>query len=58
MKAAPAVLSRLREYDCLVVYSSAGKDIQAMLEVVAQQAGAEGVLERLVVVHADLGRVE
>ncbi len=49
---------RLCDYDCLVVNSSAGKDSQAMLDMVAQQAKAEEVLDRLVVVHADLGRVE
>ena len=49
---------KLRDYDWLVVNSSAGKDSQAMLDVVAQQAKNEGVLDRLVVVHADLGRVE
>jgi 3'-phosphoadenosine 5'-phosphosulfate sulfotransferase (PAPS reductase)/FAD synthetase len=49
---------RLRDYAWLVVNSSAGKDSQAMLDVVAQQAKSEEVLDRLVVVHADLGRVE
>ena len=48
----------LRDYDWLVVNSSAGKDSQAMLDVVVHQAKSEEVLERLVVVHADLGRVE
>jgi 3'-phosphoadenosine 5'-phosphosulfate sulfotransferase (PAPS reductase)/FAD synthetase len=48
----------LSEYDWVVVNSSAGKDSQAMLDVVCEKAKAEGVAERLVVVHADLGRVE
>jgi predicted phosphoadenosine phosphosulfate sulfurtransferase len=46
----------LRDYDWLVVNSSAGKDSQAMLDMVAQQAKDERVLDRLVVVHADLAR--
>jgi predicted phosphoadenosine phosphosulfate sulfurtransferase len=58
MQTAPEVPTRLRGYDCLVVNFSAGKDNQAMLDVVAPQAKAEGVLERLVVVHTDLGRFE
>jgi 3'-phosphoadenosine 5'-phosphosulfate sulfotransferase (PAPS reductase)/FAD synthetase len=41
-----------------VVNSSGGKDSQAMLDLVCQRAEAEGVLARVVVVHADLGRVE
>ncbi len=47
---------RLLDYDWLVVNSSAGKDSQAMLGVVAQQAKDDCVLDRLVVVHADLAR--
>jgi hypothetical protein len=47
---------RLRDYDWLVVNSSAGKDSQSMLDGVAQQAKDEEVLDRLVVVHADLAR--
>jgi hypothetical protein len=38
------------------VNSSAGKDSQAMLDVVAQQAKDERVLDRLVVTTADLAR--
>jgi 3'-phosphoadenosine 5'-phosphosulfate sulfotransferase (PAPS reductase)/FAD synthetase len=53
-----ATAPSLRDFDWLVVNSSAGKDSQAMLDVVAETAKAEGVLDRLVVVHADLGRVE
>ena len=40
----------------LVGNSSVGKDSQAMLDVVAQQAKDDCVLGLLVVVHADLGR--
>jgi 3'-phosphoadenosine 5'-phosphosulfate sulfotransferase (PAPS reductase)/FAD synthetase len=48
----------LRAYDYIVINSSAGKDSQAMLHRVATLAKAAGVLDRVVVVHADLGRVE
>ena len=58
METAIAAAPTLRDYAWLVVNSSAGKDSQAMLDVVAQQAKSEEVLDRLVVVHADLGRVE
>lgn len=48
----------LSSYDWIVVNSSGGKDSQAMLDLVCKRAEAEGVLSRVVVVHADLGRVE
>lgn len=48
----------LTSYDVILVSSSAGKDSQAMLDVVVEQARAAGVLSRVVVVHCDLGRVE
>lgn len=48
----------LTAYDWIVINSSGGKDSQAMLDEVCQRAEAEGVLSRVVVVHADLGRVE
>lgn len=48
----------LKTFDVIVVNSSAGKDSQAMLDLVVEQATAAGVLDRVVVVHADLGRVE
>ncbi|MBY0286785.1 MAG: phosphoadenosine phosphosulfate reductase family protein [Mycobacteriaceae bacterium] len=51
---APAV----RDYDVILVNSSAGKDSQASLDVVAAAARAAEVLERVVVVHADLGDAE
>lgn len=50
--------STLADYDWIVVSSSGGKDSQAMLDYVCERAEAEGVLSRVVVVHADLGRVE
>src|SRR5919197_3032477 len=52
---APAVPVDLRLYDRVVVNSSAGKDSQAMLDVVVEQARGQGVLDRVVVLHCDLG---
>lgn len=46
----------LTNYDWIVVNSSAGKDSQAMLDYVADAASA--IRHRMVVVHADLGRME
>lgn len=48
----------LASYDIILVSSSAGKDSQAMLDYVAELAKRAGVLDRVVVVHADLGRME
>ena len=49
----------LAAYDLILVNSSAGKDSQAMLTHLVALADAAGVPRaRLVVVHADLGRVE
>jgi 3'-phosphoadenosine 5'-phosphosulfate sulfotransferase (PAPS reductase)/FAD synthetase len=48
----------LRTYDWIVLNSSAGKDSQAMLDLVVEMATAQGVRDRLVAVHCDLGRVE
>lgn len=48
----------LRKYDIIAVSSSGGKDSQAMLHHVCSLAGQQGVADRLVVIHADLGRVE
>lgn len=48
----------LSSYDAIMVSSSAGKDSQAMLDYVVKLADAAGVRDRLLVVHADLGRVE
>src|SRR5262245_39154138 len=50
---------RLAEYDFIVVNSSAGKDSQAMLDFVVEQADAQGFpRQRICVVHCDLGKVE
>ncbi len=48
----------LASYDWIAVSSSAGKDSQAMLDCVVELAREAGVLDRVVVIHADLGRVE
>jgi 3'-phosphoadenosine 5'-phosphosulfate sulfotransferase (PAPS reductase)/FAD synthetase len=56
---APPPVVELAKYDWIVINSSAGKDSQCMLDVLAEQAKAERVEDRVVVVHADLGdRVE
>lgn len=49
----------LHSYDWIVINSSAGKDSQCMLTELVKLADSQGVpRERLVVVHADLGRME
>ena len=49
----------LTSYHWVVLNSSAGKDSQAMLDFVVEQADRAGVPRaRVVVAHADLGRVE
>jgi len=48
----------LTAYDLIVINTSGGKDSVVMLDRVAKQAIAQGVLDRVVVVHCDLGRVE
>jgi 3'-phosphoadenosine 5'-phosphosulfate sulfotransferase (PAPS reductase)/FAD synthetase len=48
----------LRDYDVILINTSAGKDSQAMLDYIAAKAKEEGVMDRLVAVHCDLGRVE
>ncbi|MDX2974730.1 phosphoadenosine phosphosulfate reductase family protein, partial [Kribbella solani] len=48
----------IRDADWVVVSSSGGKDSQAMLSYVVGRAKALGMLDKVVVVHADLGVVE
>lgn len=49
----------LSTYDVILVNSSAGKDSQAMLSHLIARLDADGIERaRVVVVHADLGRVE
>jgi 3'-phosphoadenosine 5'-phosphosulfate sulfotransferase (PAPS reductase)/FAD synthetase len=45
----------LAGFDVVVVNSSAGKDSQAMLDLVVERADAAGVRGRVVVLHCDLG---
>src|SRR5262249_32823092 len=53
------MLPDLKAYHFLVLNSSAGKDSQAMLDYVVELADRAGVpRSRLLVAHADLGRVE
>lgn len=52
------VLPDLSTFDHIVISSSAGKDSLAMLDYVCALAESAGVLDRVTVVHADLGRVE
>lgn len=53
-----SVVPDLASYDVIEVSSSAGKDSLAMLAYVCALCAALGILDRVVVVHADLGRVE
>lgn len=53
-----STMPSLSEYDVLLVNSSAGKDSQAMLTHIVKMAREQGVADRLVVVHCNLGRVE
>ena len=48
----------LADYDVILLNTSAGKDSQAMMDLVVAQARAEGVVGRLIAVHCDLGDVE
>lgn len=48
----------LRQWDWIVVNTSGGKDSQTALRKVCLKADSLGVLDRVVAVHADLGRVE
>lgn len=54
----PGTVPALGDYDLILANSSAGKDSQAALDVVAQAARDAGVVDRVIVVHADLGRME
>ena len=48
----------LASFDWIVINTSAGKDSQAMMDVVVEMAREQGVTDRLVAVHCDLGRME
>jgi 3'-phosphoadenosine 5'-phosphosulfate sulfotransferase (PAPS reductase)/FAD synthetase len=51
-----AMIPDLKGYDAIVVNSSAGKDSQAMLDYVVEQADLAGVRDRITVLHCDLGK--
>lgn len=48
----------LRDFDVIVINTSGGKDSQAMMDHVYSLAVNAGVVDRLVALHANLGRVE
>ena len=48
----------LRHFDLVLLNSSGGKDSAAMLIVMKKLAEAQGVLDRVEVIHADLGGAE
>jgi hypothetical protein len=54
----PATYTFLMDYDVIVVNTSGGKDSQTSLAVVAQFCKDLAILDRVVAVHADLGRME
>ena len=55
----PTATPTLAEWDVILLNSSGGKDSQTMIRTVVKAADAEGVSrKRIVVAHADLGRVE
>lgn len=51
-------IPNLADFDFIVVNTSAGKDSQAMMDYVVRLAREQGVLNKVLAVHADLGRVE
>lgn len=51
-------MANLGTYDYIVINTSGGKDSQAMMHMVVGMAIEAGVLDRVIAVHADLGRVE
>jgi 3'-phosphoadenosine 5'-phosphosulfate sulfotransferase (PAPS reductase)/FAD synthetase len=48
----------LSSFDYIAVSTSAGKDSQAMLDLVVEAATAAGVRDRVLAIHADLGPAE
>ncbi|HLL66437.1 MAG TPA: phosphoadenosine phosphosulfate reductase family protein [Micromonosporaceae bacterium] len=54
----PLTRADLRRFDAIIVNSSAGKDSQVALDVVAGAARAAGMLDRVTVLHCDLDDVE
>ena len=54
----PVPVPDLAAHDVILVNSSGGKDSQAMLDYVAELATAADVMNRVTVLHCDLGHVE
>jgi 3'-phosphoadenosine 5'-phosphosulfate sulfotransferase (PAPS reductase)/FAD synthetase len=54
----PGMAPDLKSYDIILVNTSGGKDSQAMMDLVCRMAAEQGVLDRVVAAHADLGRAE
>lgn len=54
----PAWAPDLSLFDLIVVSTSGGKDSQVALDIAVREAQRAGVLDRLVVLHADLGADE
>jgi 3'-phosphoadenosine 5'-phosphosulfate sulfotransferase (PAPS reductase)/FAD synthetase len=48
----------MTQQDIILINTSAGKDSLAMLDYVCELAKEQGVLDRVIAVHCDLGRVE
>lgn len=48
----------LKTWDWILVNTSAGKDSLYMMGLIVARAKAQGVLDRVIAVHADLGRME
>lgn len=57
-KMAPYRSIDLTQYEVIVANTSAGKDSLVSLDVLAELAREQGVMDRVTVVHADLGRCE
>ncbi len=48
----------LTQFDKIVINTSAGKDSQAMMSMICRLAREQGVMDRVIAVHCDLGKVE
>lgn len=48
----------LTSYDAIIINTSGGKDSQAMMDEIVRLARTQGCFDRLIAVHADLGRME
>jgi 3'-phosphoadenosine 5'-phosphosulfate sulfotransferase (PAPS reductase)/FAD synthetase len=48
----------LTSYDIIIVNTSGGKDSQCQMGVIVEMAKKQGCLDKVIAVHADLGRME